>query len=187
MAGRTVSAIVTVVLIVLEMTADARRFHHVIERVVRVAIITGQLAMFSLKRKIGVACMVETGIRPRGWVVAGFALIATFSIVLVIVLMAAEAGIRCFRKCLQFVAVYARSLGMLADQFIFCGIVVEGNVVPAGLVVTIGTYFPWILHMWLVFDVAGCAGVIRVPVFFVWNVAIDTLEVSVIAEQFQVS
>ena len=77
MATLTLTPVMTVMVVVLEMTADTTHIHHVIKRVFAMAVATTKFRMPTLKRKVGVAGMVETRVRPGTRVMTGLALLAT--------------------------------------------------------------------------------------------------------------
>ena len=64
MAALTLGPVMTVVVVVLEMAADATHVHHVIERVFAVTITATEFRVPALKREVGIAGMVETRVRP---------------------------------------------------------------------------------------------------------------------------
>jgi len=64
MAKATVGAAMAGVTVVLQMTTGAGHIHIVIKRVFAVAVSTGQVCVFALQRKIGVAGVVEACVRP---------------------------------------------------------------------------------------------------------------------------
>jgi hypothetical protein len=64
MATLTLGPVMTIVVVVLEMTANTTHIHHVIERVFAVAVAATKFRVPTLKRKVGVAAMVETRVCP---------------------------------------------------------------------------------------------------------------------------
>lgn len=186
MALRTVGAIPPVVLIVFQVTADTRRFQFVAEGVLGMAIATRQVGVTAIEWKFRVAGMIEAGVRPVCGVVAVLALIATFSIVFIILFVAGEAGVRRPFKQLDFVAILASCFSVFADECIVCRIMVKVNVYPVRFVVTVRAYFGRILLVRFVLRVAGGALIRCVTVLFVRHMTIDAFQFSMVTEQFEI-
>ena len=115
MAALTTGSVMTVVVVVLEMTANTTHIHHVIERVFAVAVAATKFRVPTLKRKVGVAAMVETRVCPRTRVMAGLALLSTSAFVDIVFRVTAKAGRRCI--LMRLISVAGQALNF--DMFTF--------------------------------------------------------------------
>ena len=186
MAFSAVSAVPAFVLIVFQVTTDARRFQFVAEGVLGMAIAAGQLSVTAIQWKFRIAGMIEAGVRPVRGVVTVPALVATFPIVFVIVLVAGETGVRRPFKQLDFVAILARSFSVFADERVVRRIMVEVNVYPVRLIVTVGACLGRILLVWFVLRVTGVALIRSIAMFFVRNMTVYAFQLRMVPEQFEI-
>ena len=64
MARFTFTAVVAIVIIILEMTADAFHLHHIVERILAVTVVAGEHCVLALQREVSIAGVVETCVCP---------------------------------------------------------------------------------------------------------------------------
>ena len=112
----TLGAKMTVVLVVVQVAGNAGRLQLISERLFGMTIIANQLGMAATESKARVPAMVETGIGPGHGVMAAIALLATSSVVDIVVSMAVVARGRRVLKRLVLMAVSASGFAVSADQ-----------------------------------------------------------------------
>lgn len=181
MAGRAISPVVAIVMVILKMTADAFHVHRIdiIKWVFTMAITAGQHRVLALERKVGVAGMVETRISPRAGVVTGLALLSAATVVTVIPGVAAEAGHWCIPVRWVVVAVRTFRFTMFADQGKIGRIVIKPRVTPVTRIVTIHASSSQVAFMSVIFEVAIDAIAGRGAALPVGHVASATLGIKV--------
>jgi len=184
MAGLALSAIVALVLIVLEVASATFRLHvvDIVERVLAVTVATAQLRVSTLEWKIGVAGVVEARVRPRAGVVTVVALIAAATFVRVVFGMTADTGRRRILMRRVFVAVRALRLTMCADQREVCCVVVKFRVGPVSRIVTVGAFGTEIAFVNIIIGVAAGAITGRIAMFVGGVVAVRAYNIDVFAQ-----
>lgn len=186
-AGFAFRSVVACVPIIFQMATYAAHLHYVIEWILTVAVIAAQLCVLSVKREVGIASMVETGICPRTRVMAGITLVTTASLVHIVFSVTAVAG--CWRVlvCLVGMAGQTLDFAVIADESKASHIMIEGRVCPVPGIVAIGTFAAQIAFVCIIFLMAINAFPRRVAVFNIGHVTGRTLSFSMMTKQFKVS
>ena len=115
-AGLATLSHVAVVIVVFAVAGKTAGIHLVAERIVAVAIATDEQRMLAGQFESGIACVIERGVLPLGWLVTVVALLTTAAIVGVVFGMARIAGARCVDKGMFGMAAEAAGGLMATDQ-----------------------------------------------------------------------
>jgi hypothetical protein len=186
MASNAIGAVVTVVVIVLEMTSDTFHVEFVVKRIVAVTVIASQLDVTSFQYEVGIACMIEARVSPRDRVVAIVTLSSAAAFVSIVICMAVEAGIRYVREGVGLVTVEARALQMLSDQWVVGRVMVERYVRPVGFIVTIRTLCADTFLVNVVFKMASNALTRGIAMFVGRLMTIFAFRLYVLTEQIHI-
>lgn len=185
-AAATVVAVMPAVLVIFQVTGHASLVHFVLKRILRVAVIAGQLCVFSLKYKLGIPSMIEAGVMPVGGVMAGFALLSASTAVRIVLGMTTKACGRCVLIGRILVAVKARGFLVFAEQRVVGRIVVKCRVIPFSRLVTVSAIRPESFFMYVVITVTIVAGARRVPMQCIGSMAISARRFQVRSNQLEI-
>ena len=185
-AGLARFAEVTLVVVVFTVTADAFHRELVRERVLAMAGVALLLGMLAIEQEAGIAIVVEARVIPAHGAVAIAAVVATATVVGVVLGVAAKARRRGIGERVVRMAVEAGRFLVFADQRIAGGVVVESHLLPVVGSVTITALRTECPGVRVVVLVAGKAVARRFPAPLVGLVTVVAIVVGVFAEQREV-
>src|SRR5689334_9516266 len=171
------------VLVVLLVAGDARALQLVAIQVARMAAVAFHLPVLAAQRILGLRVVVERDLRPRLGGVAGLAFLPEAALVLVVLLVAADARHRRFLEDVALVAGLAFHRGVLAEQREARLRVIEARLLPARLVVAVGARGAERPFVLVVLLVAGDAGALQLVAVEIARVAALALDLLVLAAQ----
>jgi hypothetical protein len=92
MAGIAGTAIVAVMFVVFDVAGYAGHIHFILKRIIRMAVDTGQLRVLALEQELGISRLIKAGVVPIARVVTSLTLVATSTVMRIILSVTSEAG-----------------------------------------------------------------------------------------------